>query len=221
MIYQPKEKLTYPFSLSPLPYAYDALEPYIDAATMRVHHDKHHQSYITNLNATLKPYPKLHNLSIDELLRQEPELPAKIRKTVREQGGGHLHHEYFWKTLKPGMADGKPGGALAQAIDHDFGSFSTFKKEFTEIGVKHFGSGWVMLVISANGDLEILARNGHDNALQEGKTTLLINDLWEHAYYLKYQNDRAGYLDAFWNVINWEYVNQRLESLQPAELAHP
>jgi len=184
---------------------------------MRIHHEKHHQAYITNLNAALKPYPELHDLSIKELLLRINQLPTAIRQTVNDQGGGHFHHQYFWEILKPGAAGGKPVGTLAQAIDRDFGSFASFKKTFVEVGVKHFNSGWVFLVADADGRLEVLSRSGHDNVLLEKKTALLINDLWEHAYYLEYQSDRADYLNAFWNVVNWEYVNQQLESLHIAE----
>jgi superoxide dismutase, Fe-Mn family len=212
-----KKSLTYPYSLSPLAFAYDAFEPYIDAVTMHIHHDKHHQAYITNLNAALKPYPDLHNLSIEDLLWRGDELPVKIRQTVNDQGGGHLHHQYFWDILQPAASGNKPSGALAQAIDRDFGSFNSFKKVFVEAGARHFGSGWVFLTVDTNGDLEVFSRSGHDNVLAEEKTVLLINDLWEHAYYLNYQNDRAEYLKAFWNVINWGHVNQRLESLQTTE----
>ena len=214
MITETKETLTYPFVLEPLPFAYNALEPYIDAATMQIHHDKHHQAYITHLNAALRGYPELHDFSIEELLRRCNELPVMIRQTVHDQGGGHFHHQYFWEILKPGAAGAKPIGALAQAIARDFGSFDAFKTKFVETGTKHFASGWVFLVVNqADGKLEVLSRPDHDSVLLEKKTTLLINDLWEHAYYLKYQSDRADYLNAFWNVINWEYVNQRLESL--------
>jgi len=133
---------------------------------------------------------------------------------VHDQGGGHLHHQFFWKIMKPGVDGSRPTGALAQAIARDFGSFDAFKTKFVETGTKHFASGWVFLVVNpADGKLEVLSRPDHDSVLLEKKTTLLINDLWEHAYYLKYQSDRADYLNAFWNVINWEYVNQRLESL--------
>lgn len=209
-----KKTPTYPFVLAPLPFAYDALEPYIDAATMQIHHGKHHQAYITSLNAALKPYPELHAFSIEELLRRCNELPATIRQTAHNQGGGHLHHQFFWKTLKPGVAGTRPVGTLAQALDRDFGSFDAFKAKFAETGVKHFASGWVFLVINmAGGKLEVLSRPDHDNVLLEKKTALLINDLWEHAYYLKYQDRRVDYLDAFWNVVNWAYVGQRLESV--------
>jgi len=215
MIIETDKPLTYPFVLAPLPFAYDALEPYIDAATMRIHHDKHHQAYITSLNAALKGYPELHDLSIEELLlERHSELPITIRQTVHDQGGGHLHHQLFWKILKPGVAGtNPPAGALAQAIDRDFGSFDALKARFVETGAKHFASGWVFLVVNpADGKLEVLSRPNHDSVLPEKTTALLINDLWEHAYYLKYQSSRVDYLKAFWNVVNWEYAGQRLEN---------
>lgn len=210
-------KAGYPFTLEPLPYTYAALEPYIDAATMRVHHDKHHQAYIANLNAALKNYPEWHGFSIEELLQRVNELPDAIRQTVHNQGGGHLHHQYFWKALKPGAAGGRPSGALAEAINHEFGSFDTFKKIFVETGVKHFGSGWVFLAEDQHGKLEILARHDHDNILCENKTVLLLNDLWEHAYYLKYQSARVEYLNASWNVANWDFASQQLTMQQPSK----
>jgi Fe-Mn family superoxide dismutase len=213
MIFETKKPPAYPFVLAPLPFAYDALEPYIDAATMQIHHDKHHQAYITHLNAALEGYPELHDFSIEELLRRHNEVPAPIRQTVHDQGGGHLHHQFFWKILKPGVAGTSPTGTLAQAIDRDFGSFDAFKARFVETGAKHFASGWVILAVNpADGKLEVLSRPDHDSVLLEKKTALLINDLWEHAYYLKYQSGRVDYLNAFWNVVNWEYVGQRLAS---------
>ena len=213
MIIETKKSPTYPFALAPLPFAYDALEPYIDAATMQIHHDQHHQAYITNLNKALKSHPELHDASVEELLRRVNELPVTIRQTVYDQGGGHLHHRFFWEILKPGAAGGGPTGALAQAIDRDFGSFEAFKARFVEIGVKHFASGWVFLVVQpADGRLEVLSRHDHDNLLLEKKTILLLNDLWEHAYYLRYRSGRVDYLNAFWNVVDWEYVGRRLES---------
>lgn len=214
MINPAKRSLAYPFALTPLPFAYDALEPFIDATTMQIHHEKHHQAYITNLNAALEPHPELHDFSIEKLLRQGDELPIAIRQTVHDHGGGHLHHQLFWENLKPGATGVEPGGRLAQAIVRDFGSYFAFKKKFVEVGAKHFGSGWVFLVADASGKLEILSRSDHDNILLESKTTLLINDLWEHAYYLKYRNNRADYLNAFWNVVDWDSVNQRLENLR-------
>ena len=213
MIIETKKSPAYPFVLAPLAFACDALEPYIDAATMQIHHDKHHQAYIDNLNAALKGYPELHDISIGALLRRHNELPAPIRQTVHDQGGGHLHHQLFWKILKPGVAGTRPTGALAEAIDRGFGSFDAFKAKFVETGAKHFASGWVFLAVNpADGKLEVLSRPDHDSVLPEKMTALLINDLWEHAYYLKYRNGRVDYLNAFWNVVNWEYVGQRLAS---------
>ncbi len=214
MIIEIKKPPVYPFVLAPLPFAYDALEPYIDAATMQIHHEKHHQAYINNLNAALKPYPELHDFSIEELLRRNNEVPVAIRQTVHDQGGGHLLHQSYWKILKPGIAGTRPTSALAEAIDRDFGTFDAFKAKFVETGAKHFASGWVLLVVNpADGRLEVFSRPDHDSVLLEKKTALLINDLWEHAYYLKYQSRRVDYLNAFWNVVNWEHVGQQLESV--------
>lgn len=212
MITEAKKTTTYPFVLAPLPFAYDALEPYIDAATMQIHHGKHHQAYIANLNAALKAYPELHALSIEQLLRRQNEVPVAIRQSVHDQGGGHLHHQFFWKILKPGVTGTGPTGALAKAMERDFGSFDAFKDRFVEAGAKHFASGWTFLTVNAAGKLEVFPRSGHDHVLLERKTVLLINDLWEHAYYLKYRSDRTDYLKAFWNVVNWEFVGERLEA---------
>ena len=210
---------TYPFALEPLPFAYEALEPHIDAATMRIHHQKHHQAYITNLNAALKDYPELHGFSIEELLLRDSDLPVAIRQTVHDQGGGHLHHQYFWKMLKPSAAGAQPIGTLAQAITREFGSFDAFKKKFVEVGVKHFGSGWVFLAVDGeSGKLDVFSRPGHDNILVENRTVLLLNDVWEHAYYLEYQSARADYLNAFWNIVNWEYVNQQWDIAHASEV---
>lgn len=205
---------TYPFSLAPLPFAYDALEPHIDAATMRIHHTKHHQSYITNLNAALKDYPELHSFSIEELLKRLDKLPIAIRQTTHDQAGGHLHHQFFWSILRPGASAEHPAGALAETIDRDFGSFETFKEKFIETGTKHFASGWVYLATNpATGKLEVFSRADHNNILSEKKHILLINDLWEHAYYLKHQSDRAEYLKYFWNIVNWAHVGQLYENV--------
>ncbi len=204
----------YPFSLAPLPFAYDALEPHIDAATMRVHHTKHHQSYITNLNAALKDYPELHGFGVEELLTRLDKLPIAIRQTIHDQGGGHLHHQFFWSILRPGVSAENPAGALAEAIDRDFSSFEAFKEKFVETGIKHFASGWVFLAMSpATAKLEVFSRADHNNILSEKKHILLINDLWEHAFYLKHQSDRAEYLKSFWNIVNWERVGQLYENV--------
>lgn len=206
---------TYPFTLPPLAHPYHAFEPYIDAETMRIHHDQHHQAYINNLNQALKDYPPLHGLTIEALLRRLDEVPEAIRQTVREQGGGHANHQFFWKIIRPGLSDNRPAGELAELIDRDFGSFDAFKTRFTETGTKHFASGWVYLVFNPNsGKLEVFARPNHDSVLLEGKPGLLLNDLWEHAYYLKYQNRRADYLSAWWHVVHWEYVGERLVGIR-------
>lgn len=214
MITDEQKPATYPFALAPLPYAYDALEPHIDAATMRIHHTKHHQSYIDKLNAALKDYPELHSFGIEDLLKRLEKLPIAIRQTIHDQGGGHLHHQFFWSILKPGAGTENPAGALAKAIDRDFGSFEAFKEKFVETGSKHFASGWVFLAMNpTTGKLDIFSRADHNNILSEKKHILLINDLWEHAYYLKHQSDRAEYLKSFWNIVDWERVSQLYENV--------
>lgn len=203
---------TYPFSLPSLPYPYDALAPAIDAATLRVHHTKHHQAYIDKLNAALEPHPQLHGFSIEELLKRLDKLPVGIRQTVYDQGGGHFHHELFWQMMAPNARGARPSGALAEAIDRDFGSFDAFKEKFVETGNKHFASGWVFLALNqTNAQLEVFSRADHNNILQEKKYPLLLNDLWEHAYYLRYQSDRQRYLESFWDIVNWDFVTLRHE----------
>lgn len=208
---------TYPFSIESMPFNYDALEPYIDALTMEIHHKKHHQAYVDKLNAALKPYPDLHDFTVEELLQQCDALPSAIRKTVYEQGGGHFHHEYFWKILKPDAERVLPSDSLVQAIERDFGSFESFKKRFTDIGAKHFNSGWVFLTADKNGKLEVFSRPAHDNILNQHRIMLIINDLWEHAYYLKYKNKREKYLNEFWSIVNWDYVSQRFENINSSK----
>ncbi|GCE22138.1 superoxide dismutase [Dictyobacter kobayashii] len=202
------------YRLPPLPYAYDALEPYIDAQTMHLHHDKHHQAYIDNLNAALKDYPQFDNLTIEELLRHIDDVPERIRTVVRNQGGGHANHQLFWKILR--RNDGaRPTGDLAAAIEDNFGSFEQFQATFEETGLKHFGSGWVFLVVDpASGKLQVFSRPNQDSVLLEHKAALLANDIWEHAYYLKYQNRRADYLRAWWNIVDWDVVARRLEGIR-------
>ena len=208
-----RKPATYPFSLAPLPYPYDALVPAIDAATLRVHHTKHHQAYIDKLNAALEPYPQLHGFSIEELLKRLDKLPIGIRQTVNDQGGGHFHHELFWQMLTPNARDARPDGPLAEAMERGFGSFDAFKEKFVETGSKHFASGWVFLALNpANAQLEVFSRADHNNILLEKKYPLLLNDLWEHAYYLRYQSDRPRYLESFWDIVNWSYVAQRYAS---------
>ncbi|MCS6993299.1 MAG: superoxide dismutase [Anaerolineales bacterium] len=195
------------FTLPPLPYAYEALEPFIDAQTMNIHHTKHHQAYITNLNAALEKHPELGSWSLDDLLIRLNEVPEDIRTAVRNHGGGHWNHDMFWQIMAPN-AGGEPGGALAKAIEADFGSFASFKAEFEKAAMGRFGSGWAWLV--ERGDkLAVVSTANQDNPLTDGLKPLLGIDVWEHAYYLKYQNRRAEYVSAWWNVVNWEAVAAR------------
>ncbi len=196
-------------ALPPLPYAYNALEPHIDEATMKFHHDKHHATYIKNLNAALEKHPELKNRSVEDLLRDLNSVPEDIRTGVRNNGGGHVNHSMFWRIMRPD-GGGEPTGAIADAIKGKFGSFADFKKSFNEAGSKRFGSGWVWLVRDEEGKLEIVTTANQDTPLSEGRYPIMGNDVWEHAYYLKYQNRRADYLDAWWNVINWDEINNRL-----------
>lgn len=195
--------------LPPLPYPYEALEPHIDAATMRFHHDKHHAAYVKNLNAALDKHPELKNKSVEQLLRDLNSVPEDIRTTVRNNGGGHVNHSMFWRIMKP-KGGGEPTGAIASGIKQNFGSFAAFKKQFNEAGGARFGSGWVWLVRTQDGKLAITTTPNQDSPLSEGNYPIMGNDVWEHAYYLKYQNRRADYLDAWWNVLNWDEINQRL-----------
>jgi Fe-Mn family superoxide dismutase len=197
------------FQLVPLPYAYDALEPYIDTMTMQVHHDKHHAAYVNNLNAAIDKHPELGSKSVEALLADLHSVPEDIRTAVRNNGGGTFNHNFFWEIMGP-KAGGEPKGALASAIDSAFGSFTNFKAEFEKAGMGRFGSGWAWLV-NKNGTLGIVSTANQDNPLSEDRNTglLLGVDVWEHAYYLKYQNRRAEYLAAWWNVVNWDAVARR------------
>jgi superoxide dismutase, Fe-Mn family len=194
--------------LPPLPYAYDALEPHIDKATMQFHHDKHHAAYVTNLNKALDKYPQLKGKSVEELVRNLNSVPKDIRITVRNNGGGHINHSMFWEIMKPN-GGGQPTGKIAEAIKQNFGSFENFKKQFNEAGTKQFGSGWAWLVRTKDGKLAVTSTANQDTPLMEGIYPIMGNDVWEHAYYLKYQNRRAEYLDAWWNVLNWDEINKR------------
>ena len=196
------------YSVPPLPYAYNALEPHIDQATMQFHHDKHHATYVKNLNAALDKHPELKSKTVDQMLRNLNSVPTDIRKMVRNNGGGHVNHSMFWQIMKP-QGGGEPTGAIASAINQSFGSFAAFKKQFNEAGTGRFGSGWVWLVRNKNGKLEITTTANQDSPLSQGKYPIMGNDVWEHAYYLKYQNRRADYLDAWWNVLNWDEINKR------------
>ena len=199
------------FTLSPLPYRYDALEPFIDEETMRLHHDKHHQSYIDNVNKAIEPYPQFSNMIIEDLLRHLDDIPEQIRTIVRNNGGGHANHQFFWKVIGP-PTGGQPNGALAEAMTHEFGSFDNFQAKFTDTATKHFGSGWTFLVVDpSTKKLEIMTTPNQDSVLLHGKPGLLACDVWEHSYYLRYQNRRPEYLKAWWNVVNWPVVSSRYE----------
>ena len=202
---------TMAYELPPLPYANNALEPHIDAMTMEIHHDRHHNTYVTNLNNALKDQPELQNKSIEELIGNMDAIPEAIRTAVRNNGGGHANHTMFWEIMGPN--GGAPTGAIADAINESFGSFDELKKQFNDAGVKRFGSGWVWLVASG-GKLQITSTANQDNPLSEGQYPVLGNDVWEHAYYLRYQNLRAKYLESWWSVVNWDAVNQRLAQAQ-------
>ncbi|ANU12920.1 Manganese superoxide dismutase [Planococcus halocryophilus Or1] len=198
------------YELPELPYAYDALEPHIDKETMNIHHTKHHNTYITNVNAALEGHEDLASKSVEELIADLDAVPESIRTAVRNNGGGHANHSLFWKLLSP-SGGGNPTGALGEAINSKFGSFDEFKEKFAAAGKTRFGSGWAWLVLS-NGELEVVSTPNQDSPLMEGKTPLLGLDVWEHAYYLKYQNKRPDYINAFWNVVNWEEVSNRYET---------
>ncbi|MBS7526498.1 superoxide dismutase [Fusibacter paucivorans] len=192
------------FVLPTLNYAYDALEPHIDAKTMEVHHSKHHAGYTNNLNAALEAYSELQNKTIEELLQGLDKLPEAIRGTVRNNGGGYYNHKLFWEIISP-SGGGAPKGALLESINRDFGSFDRFKETFKSAALKQFGSGWAWLIVS-DGKLEVVSTPNQDSPVSEGKKILLGVDVWEHAYYLKYQNRRAEYLDAFFEVVDWDKV---------------
>jgi len=196
------------FEVPPLPYEYTALEPTIDEATMHLHHDKHHQAYVTNLNAAIEKHPELAGKSVEDLVSNLNAIPEDIRGAVRNNGGGHVNHTMFWEIMKPGGAS-EPTGALADAINSTFGSLDALKAAVNDAGLKRFGSGWTWLVKTGDGKLAVVSTANQDSPLTDGSTPLLGNDVWEHAYYLKYQNKRADYLAAWWNVVNWDEVAKR------------
>ena len=198
------------FQVPPLPYDYSALEPYIDAQTMTLHHDKHHGAYVSNVNAALEKHPQLGSKSVEDLLRDINSVPEDIRATVRNNAGGHMNHSMFWQIMKP-KGGGPPTGRIADEIKKVFGSFEEFQKQFNDTGAKRFGSGWVWLVRSKAGKLEIISTANQDNPIMDGHHAIMGNDVWEHAYYLKYQNRRPEYLAAWWNVVNWDEINKRLK----------
>ncbi len=197
--------MAYPFELPDLGYSHDALEPHIDTRTMEIHHGRHHAAYTANLNAALAGQPDLHGMSAEALVANLPSLPDAIRTAVRNNGGGYVNHNFFWQLLTPG-GDKAPGGALAEAIKASFGSFADFQKKFAAAAVGRFGSGWAWLVSGDGGALEVVSTPNQDTPLMEGRTPVLGIDVWEHAYYLRYQNRRPDYVSAFWSVVNWTVV---------------
>lgn len=199
----------FPHTLPQLPYAYDALEPYIDARTMEIHHLKHHQAYIDNLNKALDGQPELQKLSVEDLLSNIKTVPESIRQAVINYGGGHANHSLFWTLMAP-QAGGAPTGEVAKAIDTAFGDFTKFKDEFTKAAMGRFGSGWAWLVKDSKGALKIISTPNQDSPFMQNLMSVLGLDVWEHSYYLLYQNRRADYITAFWNVINWGEVAKRL-----------
>jgi Fe-Mn family superoxide dismutase len=197
------------YELPQLPYAYDALEPHIDARTMEIHHTKHHQTYITNVNNALKDHPDLANKSVEELIRDLSSVPESIRTVVRNNGGGHANHSFFWQIMGPN--GGEPTGKLADDINSTFGGLDGLKEKINAAGAGRFGSGWSWLVKGKDGKLEVMSTPNQDSPLMDGMTPVLGVDVWEHAYYLNYQNRRPDYLKAWWNVVNWAEVSRRYE----------
>jgi Fe-Mn family superoxide dismutase len=200
------------FTVPPLPYDYGALEPYIDALTMEIHHNKHHQAYVDNLNKALENYPDLQNKTIEEIMRNLNAIPEAIRTAVRNNGGGHINHSMFWLLMKKN-GGGEPKGKIAQAINQKFGSFASFQNEFNTAAKSRFGSGWAWLVVNKTGDLTVESSANQDTPFSDGKLPIFGIDVWEHAYYLKYQNRRPDYITAWWNVVNWETVYENYERI--------
>ena len=207
------------YELPQLPYPYDALEPHIDEQTMHLHHEKHHNTYVTNLNAALEKHPEADPGSLEELLANIDSVPEDIRTAVRNNGGGHSNHSMFWQIMGPsGQGGGEPTGELREAIDRDFGSFEDFKEQFAAAAAPGalFGSGWCWLIASSDGSLSIETTANQNSPLMEGKTPVIGLDVWEHAYYLKYQNRRPEYIEAWWNVVNWEEAEKRYQAAKSA-----
>jgi superoxide dismutase, Fe-Mn family len=198
------------FELPQLPYAYEALEPHIDKETMNIHHSKHHNAYVTNLNNALAGNEELLSKSVEEVIANLDAVPESARTAVRNNGGGHANHTLFWQILSPN-GGGAPSGELADAINNKFGSFESFKEEFAKAATTRFGSGWAWLAVN-NGELEVTSTANQDSPIMEGKTPILGLDVWEHAYYLKFQNRRPDYISTFWNVVNWEEVSNRYQN---------
>jgi len=199
------------FEVPPLPYPYEALEPYIDTETMHLHHDKHHQAYVTNLNNAVQGQSEqLASYSVEDLLRNISQVPDSIRTAVQNNGGGHANHSMFWQLMKPN-GGGAPTGELASSIEQAFGSFDQFKDAFNKAGLARFGSGWAWLVLNQSGQLQVVSTANQDSPLMTGMYPVMGNDVWEHAYYLKYKNVRLDYLNAWWNVVNWDEVARRYQ----------
>jgi len=196
--------------LPPLPYDFGALEPHIDAQTMQIHHDKHHGTYVTNLNAAVEKHAELGSKSAEDLIKNLNAVPEDVRTAVRNNGGGHVNHSMFWQIMAA-KAGGEPSGKVGDAIKQTFGSFADFQAKFNDAGTKRFGSGWVWLVRTKDGKLDIISTANQDNPMMEGHWPIMGNDVWEHAYYLKYKNVRADYLKAWWNVVNWKEVEKRFK----------
>ncbi|GJD18191.1 superoxide dismutase [Rivularia sp. IAM M-261] len=213
--YSDRELSVNPAQLPQLPYAANALEKAIDAQTMQLHHDRHHQTYVDNLNKALEQQPNLRASSVEAMLRDLNSVPESIRTTVRNNGGGHLNHTIFWQIMSP-TGGGQPTGEIAQEINQTFGSFEQFRKQFNEAGGDRFGSGWVWLVRNPQGQLQIVNTANQDNPIMDGLYPIMGNDVWEHAYYLRYQNRRADYLNNWWNVVNWNEVNRRVTASRQA-----
>lgn len=199
------------FELPALPYDFNALEPHIDARTMEIHHGKHHNAYTSNLNAAVEKHPELAGKSVEELLSDLDSVPEDVRTAVRNNGGGYANHNMFWTAMSP-SGGGEPSGSLADAVNSAFGDFSAFKDSFAKAGMTRFGSGWAWLSKKSDGSLSVTSTANQDNPLSEGLSPILGLDVWEHAYYLNYQNRRGDYISAWWNVVNWDEVSQRFES---------
>jgi Fe-Mn family superoxide dismutase len=204
------EEIPMAFEVPPLPYDYAALEPHIDTQTMQIHHDKHHAAYVTNLNNALQGQPQMESMSVVDILRQINSVPENIRTAVRNNAGGHANHTMFWEIMTPG-GSGQPTGELGTAITETFGSFDQFKAAFNDAGVKRFGSGWAWLTLGQDGKLQVISTANQDSPYMDGLYPVMGNDVWEHAYYLKYQNRRPDYLNAWWNVVNWDIVGTRYQ----------
>jgi Fe-Mn family superoxide dismutase len=205
--------MPHPFKLPDLPYAFNALEPHIDAKTMEIHHDKHHAAYTNKLNEALEKHKPLQSKSIEELLRSIDSIPEDIRTTVRNNGGGYANHALFWAIMSPN-GGGEPGGALGDAIKQKFGTFQDFRAKVSNAGATQFGSGWAWLVVDSSGNLDVYSTANQDSPYMKGHTPILGVDVWEHAYYLKYQNKRPDYLEAWWNTVNWDEVAKRYAAVK-------